>query len=359
MPDSVVLDLVEERLLAADCRKGFLLDGFPRTVAQAEAFEKTLARRSLHLDGAVSLRVPSEELVARLSGRRTCRQCGAMYHVRFDPPKAELVCDKCGGELYQRDDDREDTIGRMEVYERQSAPVCDHFRAKGLLRRIDGVGRSQQVFRKILQGAPHEVMSSSANKDDVARCAEPGDRCRSVAATAGDCVPASPRSSSIASPKSSRASRRRARVQGLPRRRPRVPRVSVSPSTRGRARHPLLRALREGDLVGLDFGVIVDGYYGDAAVTVPVGTISEQEPSTWCDDTGVPLAGIEHPSRQPARRPFPRHPELRRRGSGLRSSDIRRSRHRGAPPGAAGAELRDTWAGRLRAKEWCWRWSRW
>jgi adenylate kinase len=153
VPDSVVLDLVEERLLADDCREGFLLDGFPRTVAQAEAFEKTIARRNLHLDGAVSLRVPSAALIARLSGRRTCKQCGAMYHVRFNPPKTEGVCDRCGGELVQRDDDREATIeARMEVYERQTAPVYDHFRAKGLLREIDGAGTTEQVFRKILHG---------------------------------------------------------------------------------------------------------------------------------------------------------------------------------------------------------------
>jgi adenylate kinase len=122
-------------------------------VAQAEAFEKTIARRNVHLDGAVSLRVPSAALIARLSGRRTCKQCGAMYHVRFNPPKTEGVCDRCGGELVQRDDDREATIeARMEVYERQTAPVYDHFRAKGLLREIDGAGTTEQVFRKILHG---------------------------------------------------------------------------------------------------------------------------------------------------------------------------------------------------------------
>jgi adenylate kinase len=153
VPDSVILDLVDERLLADDCRDGFLLDGFPRTVAQAEAFEKVLVRRRLRLDGAVSLCAPSGALVARLTGRRTCRQCGAMYHVRFNPPKIEHVCDRCGGELYQRDDDREATIeARMEVYERESAPVHDHYRATGRLREVDGTGSTEQVFRRILQG---------------------------------------------------------------------------------------------------------------------------------------------------------------------------------------------------------------
>jgi adenylate kinase len=139
-------------LSANDSRQGFLLDGFPRTVAQAEAFETMLADRNLMLDGAVSLRAPTATLVARLSGRRTCRQCGTMYHARFNPPKRVGVCDRCGGELYQRDDDREETIeARMEVYERQSAPVYDHFRAQGLLREVDGTGSPEEVFRKILR----------------------------------------------------------------------------------------------------------------------------------------------------------------------------------------------------------------
>jgi adenylate kinase len=152
VPDSVILDLVDGRLSANDSRRGFLLDGFPRTVAQAEAFETMLADRNLVLDGAVSLRVPTATLVARLSGRRTCRRCGTMYHVRFNPSKKDGVCDRCGGDLYQRDDDREETIkARMEVYERQSAPVHDHFRAQGLLREVDGTGSAEEVFRKVLR----------------------------------------------------------------------------------------------------------------------------------------------------------------------------------------------------------------
>jgi adenylate kinase len=152
VPDAVILDLVDQRLSANDSRRGFLLDGFPRTVAQAEALETMLADRNLVLDGAVSLRVPTATLVARLSGRRTCRRCGTMYHVRFNPPKRDGVCERCGGELYQRDDDREETIeARMEVYERQSAPVYDHFRDQGLLREVDGTGSTEEVFRKILR----------------------------------------------------------------------------------------------------------------------------------------------------------------------------------------------------------------
>jgi adenylate kinase len=152
VPDSVILDIVEERLSADDCHKGFLLDGFPRTVVQAEAFQTMLDRQNQVLDGAVSLRVPRQKLVARLSGRRTCRQCGAMYHVRFNPPKKEGVCDQCGGDLYQRADDREETIeARMEVYDRESAPLLEHFRQKGLLREVDGSKTTDEVFREILR----------------------------------------------------------------------------------------------------------------------------------------------------------------------------------------------------------------
>jgi adenylate kinase len=151
VPDAVINNIVEERLAAEDCRAGFLLDGFPRTVAQAEAFETMLERRSLVLDGAISLRVPRAELVARLSGRRTCRQCGAMYHLRFNPPARDMICDRCGGELYQRADDREETIeARMEVYDKQSGPLREHFREKGLLREVDGAKSTDEVFEQIL-----------------------------------------------------------------------------------------------------------------------------------------------------------------------------------------------------------------
>jgi adenylate kinase len=152
VPDSVMIDIVDLRLAAEDCRRGFLLDGFPRTVAQAKALDKMLERRNTLLDGVVSLRVPPAALIVRLSGRRTCRQCGAMYHVRFNPPKKDDTCDRCGAELYQRADDHEETIAaRMEVYERESAPLLDHFRQKGLLLEVDGTGESDEVFALILK----------------------------------------------------------------------------------------------------------------------------------------------------------------------------------------------------------------
>ena len=152
VPDSVINDIVDERLAADDCRNGFLLDGFPRTVAQAEALENMLERRNVVLDAAVSLAVPRKVLVKRLSGRRTCRKCGAMYHVTFNPPATDGACDRCGGELYQREDDREETIeARMEVYDRQSAPLLEYFRTQGLLREVDGAKGTDRVFEQILR----------------------------------------------------------------------------------------------------------------------------------------------------------------------------------------------------------------
>lgn len=152
VPDSVIIDIVDARLAAGDCRDGFLLDGFPRTVAQAEAFETMLERRQVALDGVIDLQVPRAELIARLSGRRTCRQCGRMFHLRFNPPNSEGVCDECGGQLEQRDDDREETIGaRMEVYERQTAPLREYFRGEGLLREVDGAKDTGEVFAEILR----------------------------------------------------------------------------------------------------------------------------------------------------------------------------------------------------------------
>ncbi len=151
VPDALIIDIVEARLGGEDCVRGFLLDGFPRTVAQAEALEAMLERRKFELDAAVSLKVPKDDLIARLSGRRTCRQCGTMFHIKFDRPRKAGVCDRCGGELYQRADDAEDTIvARMEVYERQAKPLEEYFRDKGLLREVHGAGDPDDVFREIV-----------------------------------------------------------------------------------------------------------------------------------------------------------------------------------------------------------------
>jgi len=150
VPDEVVIGLVKERLGRDDCAQGFMLDGFPRTVPQAEALDKVLAEMGKAIDHVISIEVPNEELLKRLTGRRTCRNCGQGYHVIFDPPKQDGVCDKCGGELYQRDDDNEATVAnRLKVYEESTKPLIDYYQAKGLLRPIDGVGAIKEIFERI------------------------------------------------------------------------------------------------------------------------------------------------------------------------------------------------------------------
>jgi adenylate kinase len=161
VPDQLVTDVVAERLQRADCARGFLLDGFPRTIAQAEALTVELNRHNKPLDAAVSVVVPQAELVERLSGRWVCRSCGAMYHERFDPPQKLGVCNRCQGELYQRNDDKAETVrARLEVYERSTAPLLSYYRERGLLREIDGLGTPETVSQRILRAL--EVSSPSS-----------------------------------------------------------------------------------------------------------------------------------------------------------------------------------------------------
>jgi adenylate kinase len=150
VPDSVVIGIVEQRIQEPDCTKGYMLDGFPRTVPQAEALDGMLGELNAEIDHVVSIEVANDELVKRLTGRRTCRECGAGYHVMFDPPKVEGVCDKCGGELYQRDDDNEETVrSRLNVYESQTLPLIDYYKVQGKIRPIDGVGEIKEIFGRI------------------------------------------------------------------------------------------------------------------------------------------------------------------------------------------------------------------
>jgi adenylate kinase len=152
VPDEVIIGLVRERLQGPDCARGYILDGFPRTVVQAEALEKTLGDLHLNLDHVLCLDVPSEDLVVRIAGRRTCRQCGAMSHVRFSPTSRDGVCDACGGETYQRDDDREETVRRrLTVYAEQTAPLVRFYEGRGLLRRIAGTGEIGEIFGRMVQ----------------------------------------------------------------------------------------------------------------------------------------------------------------------------------------------------------------
>ena len=150
VPDSVVIGLVKERLSQDDCKKGFILDGFPRNTSQAETLDQVLSEMNMPLQLALSVDVDFDILMKRLTGRRTCKQCNQMYNIYFSPPQKEGVCDKCGGELYQRDDDKEETIKkRLEVYEAQTAPLIDYYEKKGILKRVNGVGDIDEIFANI------------------------------------------------------------------------------------------------------------------------------------------------------------------------------------------------------------------
>lgn len=149
--DDIVIGIMQDRMKQDDCKAGFILDGFPRTVAQAEALDAMLKDLNMPLDKVLALTVPDEELLKRLTGRRTCKACGQMYHIVFDPPKKEGLCDKCSAELYQRADDNEETIkNRLSVYHSQTAPLLEYYGKKGLLREIDGTSSPDNIFNAIL-----------------------------------------------------------------------------------------------------------------------------------------------------------------------------------------------------------------
>jgi adenylate kinase len=152
VPDETVLDMVRERLDCLRCEGGFLLDGFPRTVAQAEALTNLLAQEQLGLDAVLSYELPIEKIVSRLSGRRTCADCKAVYHVETRPPKKSGVCDQCGGNLIQREDDRPESVRvRMEAYERSTAPLADYYRQRDLLVSISAEGTPEEIFQRTLR----------------------------------------------------------------------------------------------------------------------------------------------------------------------------------------------------------------
>ncbi|HKV55294.1 MAG TPA: adenylate kinase [Candidatus Binataceae bacterium] len=151
VPDELVLGMINERMGQADAKRGFILDGFPRTVPQAEALAKMLQSRGEKLDHVVAIIVPDEEIVKRISGRRTCRGCGEMYHAIYDPPRKSNVCNKCNGELYQREDDAEGTVrARLDVYASATRPLLDHYERLGLLAKVQGTGRPEEIERRIL-----------------------------------------------------------------------------------------------------------------------------------------------------------------------------------------------------------------
>lgn len=152
VPDDLIVNLVGERLKEKDCARGFLLDGFPRTIPQAGGLDEILDKMGLRLNGVLSVQVPENILIERLAGRRTCRLCGALTHVAFNTPKTAGVCDRCGGELYQREDDKEETVAhRLRVYQTQTAPLIDYYQKRGLLRVIDGVGEISVIRARIIE----------------------------------------------------------------------------------------------------------------------------------------------------------------------------------------------------------------
>ncbi len=150
VPDDVIIGLVGEALDRPETRQGFVLDGFPRTLAQAEALDRLLEERGLKLDRVVLFRVPDAELLDRLTARRVCRECGRNYHLKFSPPLRPGVCDACGGTLYHRTDDEEATVRRrLGVYDRDTRPVIDYYRRRGLLEEVSGEGTVDQVSEAV------------------------------------------------------------------------------------------------------------------------------------------------------------------------------------------------------------------
>ena len=160
VPDELTIGMLLDRIARPDAAQGFALDGFPRNVDQAKALDKALAREGKAIDKAIYIRVSTEELVRRLSGRWNCRQCGAVYHEQSMPPKQQGVCDRCGGQLYQREDDRPDVVRtRLEVNLKQVEPLLEHYRRDGKLVEVDGGLEVDQVKGRLLaaMGRPQEV----------------------------------------------------------------------------------------------------------------------------------------------------------------------------------------------------------
>ena len=150
VPDEVTVGIVRERLAKDDCKNGFILDGFPRTVEQAKALEKILSDLNLKLTKVLNIHVPAENLIERAVGRRICKNCGATYHVKFNAPKVENACDKCGGQLYQRADDNEQTMTkRLSVYEDSTRPLIDFYKNVGLYAEIDGTQPIDKVTEEL------------------------------------------------------------------------------------------------------------------------------------------------------------------------------------------------------------------
>lgn len=152
VPDDVIIGIVKDRIKLDDCKNGYIFDGFPRTLPQAEALDQVLEELSTPLDAVVNIDVPKDVVVARLSGRRTCKSCGTLYHMINNPPSKEGICDKCGGELFQRDDDNETTIlQRLSVYKEQTFPLIEHYTKQNIVKTIPGSKAAEEVFELTCQ----------------------------------------------------------------------------------------------------------------------------------------------------------------------------------------------------------------
>jgi len=150
VPDEIVVGVVKERLSRPDCQQGVLLDGFPRTLEQAEALDGVMSELNMKADAVISIDVNEDELLNRLTGRRVCRNCGTTYHVSFNPPKVRNICDHCGGELYQRSDDTVETVKeRLNVYKKQTLPMIDYYKRRGVFISIDGSRDIDEVFADV------------------------------------------------------------------------------------------------------------------------------------------------------------------------------------------------------------------
>lgn len=157
VPDELVVSIVKDRLSKEDCKDGFLLDGFPRTINQAEALDKELTKIGIKLDKVVNIYADEEILIERAIGRRICRLCGATYHIKFNPSKVENICDIDGGELFQRDDDTRETVAtRIGVYEKQTQPLIDYYENKGIILNIDGANPIDLTFETIVRALENE-----------------------------------------------------------------------------------------------------------------------------------------------------------------------------------------------------------
>lgn len=152
VPDEITIGMLLDRIHEADCEKGYVLDGFPRTIPQAESLTAALKERGEKMDYAIDVDVPDENIINRMSGRRACLACGATYHIAYNPPKKEGVCDQCGEPLVLRKDDKPETVkNRLEVYHQQTQPLIDYYKKEGILDQVDGTQNMDQVFEDIVK----------------------------------------------------------------------------------------------------------------------------------------------------------------------------------------------------------------